>query len=193
MATDSVQVSAREQQILDATLALVASEGLLNASISKISKRAKSSPGIVYHYFDSKDGIMDRLFINIFREMTTYIMDDTVLSLPVLERYMGLWLRKYHYHFNNPAQTIFLEEYKNSAYYTAEQQQRSQQFMMELAKMGQSDIENGLVIELSIDDLYTMTMTVALNLAKAHVATQRSMNIAELETIAERVCRSVLV
>lgn len=191
-ASKRVEVSEREQRILNATLELVASEGLLNTSISKISKRAKSSPGIVYHYFESKDEIMDTLFINIFREMMDTIMDETVLELPVLERYKRLWLRKYRYHYNNPARTAFLEQYKNSAYYTAEQQQRSQQFMSGLATMGQQDIEQGLVMALSIDDIYTMTMTVALNLAKSHVATQHTMDTAELEMVAEKVCRSVL-
>ena len=68
-ATVSMRFSERERRILDATLELVATEGLLRTSISKISKRAKSSPGLVYHYFESKDEIMDTLFMNIFSEM----------------------------------------------------------------------------------------------------------------------------
>jgi len=102
--TNRNKSSNRQQQILDATLELVATQGLLKTTISKISKRAKSSPGIVYHYFESKDEIMDTLFINIFSEMMAYVLDDEVLERPVLERYKRLWLRKYHYHFNKAVQ-----------------------------------------------------------------------------------------
>jgi AcrR family transcriptional regulator len=191
-ATVSIRFSERERRILDATLELVATEGLLRTSISKISKRAKSSPGLVYHYFESKDEIMDTLFMNIFSEMMAYILDDEVLELPVLERYKGLWLRKYIYHFNNPAKTVFLEQYKNSSYYTEEQEQETQRMMAGLMSMGQNDIDRGLVVGLPLDVIYTMTFTVALNLAKSHIQANISLENETLDTIAERVCSSVL-
>ena len=191
-ATVSIRFSERERRILDATLELVATEGLLRTSISKISKRAKSSPGIVYHYFESKDEIMDTLFMNIFSEMMAYILDDEVLELPVLERYKGLWLRKYLYHLNNRAKTVFLEQYKNSSYYTEEQEQETQRMMAGLMSMGQNDIDRGLVVGLPLDVIYTMTFTVALNLAKSHIQANISLENETLDTIAERVCSSVL-
>jgi len=190
--TNRNKSSNRQQQILDATLELVATQGLLKTTISKISKRAKSSPGIVYHYFESKDEIMDTLFINIFSEMMAYVLDDEVLERPVLERYKRLWLRKYHYHVNNPAKTIFIEQYENSSHYTEEQERESQRMMSGLMSMGQNDIDRGLVVSLPLDVIYTMTFTVALNLAKSHIQANLSLKEETLDTIAERVCGSVL-
>ena len=190
--THSNRFSERQQQILEATLELVAAEGLLKTSISKISKHAKSSPGIVYHYFESKDEIMHTLFLDIFREMMGYILDDAVLELPILERYKSLWLRKYHFHFNNPAKTVFIEQYKNSSYYTEKQEQETQRMMSGLMSMGQNDIDLGLVVNLPLDVIYTMTFTVALNLAKSHIQANLSLEEDTLDTIAERVCGSVL-
>ena len=60
--------SARERQILDATLALVESEGLQKTSLSKISKQANCSPGIIYHYFQSKDEILDDITLEQIAE-----------------------------------------------------------------------------------------------------------------------------
>jgi AcrR family transcriptional regulator len=186
------RLSEREQQILEATLELVATQGLLKTSISKISKRAKCSPGIVYHYFESKDEIMETLFIGIFSEMMGYILDNAVLERPILERYKALWLRKYHFHFNNPAKTVFIEQYKNSSYYTEAQEQETQRMMSGLMSMGQNDIDRGLVVGLPLDAIYTMTFTVALNLANAHIHANARLDEDTLDTIAERVCRSVL-
>jgi AcrR family transcriptional regulator len=190
--THSNRVSERERQILEATLELVATQGLLKTSISKISKRAKCSPGIVYHYFESKDEIMDTLYENIFREMMAYILDDAVLERPVLERYKGLWFRMYHFHFNNPAKTVFIEQYKNSSYYTEEQEQETYRMMSGLITMAQKDIDQGLVVSLPLDVIHTITFTVALNLAKSHIQANLSLEEETLDTIAERVCRSVL-
>lgn len=190
--THNTKLGERQQQILEATLELVATEGLLKTSISKISKRAKCSAGIVYHYFESKDEIMETLFTGILSEMMAYILDDAVLNRPILERYKALWLRQYHFYFNNPAKTVFIEQFKNSSYYTAEQEQETQRMMSGLISMGQNDIDLGLVVSLPLDVIYTMTFSVALNLAKSHIQANLSLDEDTLDAIAERVCGSVL-
>ncbi len=189
----SAKPSNRQQQILNATLELVATDGLLKTSISKISKQAKSSPGIVYHYFESKDEIMDTLFINIFQEMTGHLLDEAGPEQSILERYKGIWLRKYYYHFNNPAETVFLEQYKNSSYYTEKQEQETAKMMSGLMTMAQNDINQGVVVNLPLDVIYAMTLTVALNLAKSHI--QANIRLADdtLDFIAKRVCTSILM
>ena len=192
MLPETDRPSERQQHILDVTLELVATQGLLKTSMSKISKRAQSSPGIVYHYFESKDAIMQTLYERIVTEMMAYILDADVLNRPILERYKGLWLRKYQFHFINPEKTAFIEQFKNSSYYTAAQHQLTLRLMAGLLRMGQHDIERGLVINLPLDDIYTMTFTVALNLARSHAQAGLRFDRDALDTIAERVCRGVL-
>lgn len=192
MSTNNLQFGERQQQILNATLGLVATEGLLNTSISKISKQANASPGIVYHYFESKDEIMDTLFTNIFSEMMAYILEGIAQEQLVLERYKRLWIRKYYFHINNPDKTIFLEQYKNSSLYTEKQEQATQRMMSGLLEMGQNDIVQGLIANLPLNVLYTMTQTVALNLAKSHIQANLRLEDDILDIIAERVCRSIL-
>jgi len=58
--------------------------------------------------------------------------------------------------------------------------------------MGQNDIDRGLVVSLPLDVICTMTFTVALNLAKSHIQADISLKEETLDTIAERVCGSVL-
>lgn len=184
--------SEREQIILNATLELVAEEGLLKTSISKISKRAKSSPGIVYHYFASKNEIMDTLFVTVTQEMMDFIMDEEILGLPILERYKGLWRRKYKWHFDNADKTIFIEQYKNSSFYTSQQNAINDRLRASLGIMGQKDIELGFVVNLPLEVIYAMTFTVALQLAKTHNASKTTLDDHILDLIADRVCSSVL-
>jgi len=185
-------ISDRQQQILDATLELVLKEGLIKTSISKISKQAKASPGIVYHYFDSKDDIMHTLFVSIFSEMMAHLLDGMDTKQDVLTRYTSLWLRQYHYNYHNPAKTVYIEQYKNSSYYTAEIEQQTYHMMAELMAIGERDIEAGLVADLPRNVIYTMIFGVAVSLAKSHIQTGVQMDDAMLLEIAERVCKGVL-
>lgn len=195
MAEETLQIddiSARKKHILEATLDLVATEGLLKTTISKISNRAKCSPGIVYHYFQSKDEIVNLLYVSIFKEK----MDETLAgydpSLPCLERYKRLWVQKYRYHADNPNKTAFVEQFKNSSFYTDEMEQETSRLLEPLTRIPQHDIEAGYVEDLPLGVIYTMTLTVAFNLAREHSAGDTRLDEGTLNAIAERVCTSVL-
>ncbi len=51
--------SLRRQQLIDATIHVVAEVGLKGATINLISKRAGMSSGIISHYFGSKQSLIE--------------------------------------------------------------------------------------------------------------------------------------
>ncbi|WP_026261421.1 choline-binding transcriptional repressor BetI [Kiloniella laminariae] len=59
----------RKTQLIEATIALIHEEGFTNASISKISKRAGLSSGIVAHYFDDKSGLLTATLQHLMRQL----------------------------------------------------------------------------------------------------------------------------
>ena len=185
-------MSERQQTILNATLELVAEQGLLGTSISHIAKRAKASPGIIYHYFESKDEIMDTLFLKIFKELMESLLDDVLLKRPCFERLKEVWLRRFRYHINHPMETKFLEEYKNSAYYTKEQQEAANLLMTDLILMIQKDMQEGNIKNLPPQVIFAMTMGVAISLAKSQLAGAVILEGEELDKVADVVCHSIL-
>lgn len=50
------------QQILDAAFELFANNGFTKTSISAVAKKAGISKGLIYHYFDSKQAILEGIF-----------------------------------------------------------------------------------------------------------------------------------
>lgn len=50
------------QQIIGSALELFAESGYANTSISAIAKKAGVSKGLIYHYFDSKESILEGIY-----------------------------------------------------------------------------------------------------------------------------------
>ncbi len=192
MPTGAINATNRRQHILDTTLALVAEVGLLQTSIKKISDRAKSSAGIIYHYFESKDEIMNTLYLDIVKDMADWILDDETVGLSGTERLKRLWIRIYEFHARNRAKTVFLEEYKNSSYHTPRHASQHYEIMGGLTGIIQSEIDSGLVKDLPLSVIYALTSGAAINLAKLQIAGRVDLDETMLNDIAERVCRSIL-
>lgn len=50
------------QQIINAAFELFANEGYSKTSIAEVAKKAKVSKGLIYHYFSSKEHILEAIF-----------------------------------------------------------------------------------------------------------------------------------
>ncbi|MEX0610356.1 MAG: TetR/AcrR family transcriptional regulator [Balneolaceae bacterium] len=64
------------QQIIDAAFALFASDGYAKTSIAAIAKKAGISKGLIYHYFNSKQEILEAIFDQLAQ------MGDEIMSFP---------------------------------------------------------------------------------------------------------------
>lgn len=52
------QASARRAQLIQVTLDLFLERGIENVTMAEVAARADVAPGLLYHYFDSKDGLL---------------------------------------------------------------------------------------------------------------------------------------
>src|SRR5262245_51497509 len=59
----------RRRQLIDATIDAIADVGFAQASLGEIAGRAGVSPGLVAHYFDNKDGLLEATMRRLFREL----------------------------------------------------------------------------------------------------------------------------
>src|SRR5688572_27824374 len=58
MARTQTEVEDRRLQILEAALQVFAQKGFVRATNKDIAKEAGITPGLIYHYFDSKEGLL---------------------------------------------------------------------------------------------------------------------------------------
>ena len=183
-------MSDREESILQATLELVAEEGLTGTTIALIARRAKASPGIIYHYFESKDDMLASLYERVERDYFQALLDGGTLELPWFERMRKLFLGTYDYFVAHPLALVFSEQYKNSAYFKT-QNEMTDSVLAPLVQAILNDIEQGLVKPWPLHVIYAMTAGVAISVAKFQITSVISLDRVALEAIADATCRSI--
>ena len=75
MATAKTGAAERRRQILDAAVRVFARQGFHTCRVSDIADEAGVAYGLVYHYFRSKDAVLDTLFQERWALMTALIED----------------------------------------------------------------------------------------------------------------------
>ncbi len=75
MATARVPAADRRRQILDAAVKVFARRGFTQCRVSDIADEAGVAYGLLYHYFRSKDEVLDTLFLERWSVMVDVIAD----------------------------------------------------------------------------------------------------------------------
>jgi betaine-aldehyde dehydrogenase len=66
-ATREVPEEARRRQLIEVTIDSLAEVGYVGSTLAQIAQRAGVSPGLVAHYFDDKDGLLEATFRTLAR------------------------------------------------------------------------------------------------------------------------------
>jgi TetR/AcrR family transcriptional regulator, repressor of fatR-cypB operon len=111
---DNAQKGDKRTAIFQATLELIAENGLQHTPMSLISKRSGASAGIIYHYFESKEDLLASLYYNIKGEMSRAIVAADDPEQPLARRFQSLWLSIFRYCLAHPQEVAFLEQYESA-------------------------------------------------------------------------------
>jgi AcrR family transcriptional regulator len=76
----------RRRQILDAAVRVFAQRGFTQCRVSDIAEEAGVAYGLVYHYFGSKDAVLDTLFVERWDVMVELIGDIDRKDIPAREK-----------------------------------------------------------------------------------------------------------
>jgi AcrR family transcriptional regulator len=181
----------KKTAILKATLKVAAKHGLTGLTMSQIAKEAKASPGIIYHYFESKDEIITTLFNTIEDDYFKALTAGQPFEMEFRESLKYVWLTTFDYFLNRPEELVFYEQYKNSIYYDKHGKIEDNPKWAAFSKVLRGYIEQGLMKDWPFEVLYHMTSGLAARLAKLQHAGAISLDRKTLEAIADTCCRSI--
>ena len=90
-----MQLTVRQQEIIDAALALIAEQGIQNLTIKNIAAALKITEPAIYRHFDSKFAILDALLDSFDHGSVSVLADSAANQRSPLERIEAFVLDRY--------------------------------------------------------------------------------------------------
>jgi AcrR family transcriptional regulator len=110
--------SEKREDVLNATLALIAEQGFHAAPMSQIAEKAQLGVGTIYRYFKSKEELINALYLEIRTRMAQAILRGQDTSCPVKEQFIQYLQNLIRYLIIHPAEIQFTQQYENSPFIT---------------------------------------------------------------------------
>jgi AcrR family transcriptional regulator len=185
-------VDSKRCAILKATLELVAERGFHDTPMSQVAKRSGASPGVIYHYFASKDELIRDLYREVKAVKARAMLEGDFDGASPKEAFKRTWRNAYHFYRTHRLEARFLEQYENSPYHCPtdlqELAKEDRNFAILARRLG--FVDGGSPFKpLPSDIVYDLSFGVAARLARR--ADEGPLDEATLDDIAEGCWRAV--
>ncbi|MFZ5969919.1 MAG: TetR/AcrR family transcriptional regulator [Bacillota bacterium] len=164
------EIQDKRAAALKATLELIAEQGFHGTPMSQIAQRANIGVGTIYRYFNSKEDLINALYIDIKTRMTRYIFKNYSKDLPVREGFKQLLKDFVYYMIENPAELSFGEQYENSPLITAATREEGMRIAEPIEDLFKRAREQNLLKEMPIEILGTLLIGAIRSLAKLYLS-----------------------
>jgi AcrR family transcriptional regulator len=184
--------ASKADAIRAATLRLVARRGLHDTPISAIAREARVAVGTAYLYFESKDALINALYLELVGDRDRVGSDGADPALPPRERLWRAWSSQARWHLENRDASNFIQQCEASGILTAETRAREvEMHAAGVASFGEA-VRRGLLRDVPIQVFYALFMGPVLVLSQ--MRERREIEITEeiLRRTFEGVARAVL-
>jgi AcrR family transcriptional regulator len=159
--------SDKQKRILEAALDLFTDLGFHGASTASIAEKAGVAVGTLFHYFATKEDLINALYLEIKIRMRSRLLLglDQVESLR--ERFEILWLNSVRWSMDRPREIHFFRLFGVSPNISQSTRQKGMQhfsFLIDLIEQGK---QQGLLKNLSSDLMIDLIMS-GLNAVQEH-------------------------
>lgn len=141
-------MSDKKTQLIEAAIDLFAKEGFWNTPTSKIAKHAGVATGTLFNYFESKNDLIDAVYLQLKHEWSGHIMTDMPEKDGIKACAEHMWYRFIDWGVNNPVRYTLMMQLKISDLVSAEAQRRQEEEMAVGLAMIQKGIADGVIADM---------------------------------------------
>lgn len=116
----AVHESDKSDAILKAALDLFVDRGFHGTSVPSVAHQAGVAAGTIYHYFASKEALVNALYRSLKGQIIQRVMGDFPFAAPTREQFRTVWGRMAEFAVAHPREFAFLELHHHSSYLDAE-------------------------------------------------------------------------
>lgn len=104
----------KSENIFHAAIQLINESGFAETSMSKIAKKANISPSTIYVYFESKEDMLNKLYVTVKKEMSERILRDIHESTPIKSGLESILRSFVTFTQENKDYFLFIQQFENS-------------------------------------------------------------------------------
>jgi len=171
----------KRKAILHATLNLISEHGFHGTPMSKVAEQAGVGAGTIYRYFDSKESLINELFLEIKTEFSKAMMVGLTPDDSIETTFRKVWLNTFQYCIQNPTEMVFLEQFHNSPFQTVEVEAKTLEYMAPVVTVFKKAVESGVIKDMPFEMLTIYAYDVTVSFAKRHISGMLLMDEANLE------------
>ncbi|MNO73128.1 Fatty acid metabolism regulator protein [compost metagenome] len=102
------------EAIIEATIQLVNEIGFSETSVSKIAKRAGVSAATIYIYFENKEDMLSKIYVQAKQKMSDRVFRGVDPTAPIRKRFDTFLTNFVEFIISNKDEYLFMEQVSNS-------------------------------------------------------------------------------
>lgn len=172
-------------KIFRATFSLIAENGIHNTPMSAISKKSEVAAGTIYNYFESKDVLINALYIHLKKDLIQNVMKGFDKESTFRESFFQIWRNYYSYLVKNPDILSFMEQITNTPIITEDTKKEADEITIPWAEFLESGMQTGIF---KINNIYLIASLIhssVTSLAKLQISGQIAVTEETREAVAE--------
>lgn len=158
----------KREIILENLLDLITERGFHDTPMSLLARKSGVSVGIIYHYFPSKEMLIDALYVKVKLILGEALTSGDIQNMTESEAFKRVWLNAFEFYSNHKKEALFLEQYKALPNCregeAAEFLQKDKNFAL-LVNIFRTASQGGVLKDLPMDAIYELSIGVAMRLA----------------------------
>jgi len=100
--------------IVRSSIQLINTIGFDGISISKIAKKAKVSPATIYIYFENKEDLFTKLYIDIREKMSRGALEGLQEGMTTEEAFKSIWRHSFNFNLRHPEYLAYREQFERT-------------------------------------------------------------------------------
>lgn len=163
---------AKVEAIYKAALRLVLQEGFSGLKMSDVAREAKVATGTLYIYFDSKEELINQLYLELKKRSVAQFFKDYNEQAPFMECFETIWYNYLKAGLKEPEVTAFMEQYYRSPYLRPTVIQQTDQMLEPIFKLLERGKKERLLKDVPIELMAIQLSGAISELIRWHVSGQ---------------------
>lgn len=148
----------KREALIRATIDLVNNSGFHAIPMSKIAKMANVSPATIYLYFENKQDLVNKVYIEVKSAFTAYAFETYAQDMPVKEGFELVWKRIANFKLKEVKEALFLSQCDNTPVIDEASRQEGLKHLQPLLDLWERGQEEGIIKPISPYLLYAYTI-----------------------------------